>query len=285
MSTGSSQRRRGLIAATSALFVAAGIAVVSVAGAAQDAVVYVSDTSGFCFTTTPNKPACDAGERVDLEVETGDKVTWDFTGTNYHNAHPLAEDASTHPMPPGTPAIPTSGRAAPTRGRSASPASTASYCEVHPTMVGTVTVNGQPVETPTPTRDGDRDRDGDGDRPPRGPTATATPDAHTTTPAPGHASTAKDTTAPRLQRLSVKRVAAGARVRFWLSEPATVSIALARKGSKSSVAATLVQAPAGTRSLVLRTKRLKRGTYRVKLAPVDAMGNKGPAAAKSLRVK
>ena len=74
-------------------------------------------------------------------------------------------------------------------------------------------------------------------------------------------------------------------MRFWLSEPATVSIALVRKGAKSSGATAVVQAPAGTRSFVLRTKALKRGTYTVELAPVDAMGNKGAAATKTLKVK
>ena len=61
----------------------------------------------------------------------------------------------------------------------------------------------------------------------------------------------------------MKKVATGAQLRFWLSEPAQVSIALVRKGAKSSTASTVVQAPAGTRSFVLRTRALRKGTYTV----------------------
>jgi len=156
-------------------------------------------------------------------------------------------------------------------------------------MEGTITVTGEQVETPTP--DPDEEEDGDENTPetpdtPKAtfvPAATATPDNHTSTPAPGH-TTAKDTEAPRLQRASVKKVATGAKLRFWLSEPAQVSIALVRKGAKSSTASTVVQAPAGTRSFVLRTRALRKGTYTVTLAPVDAMGNKGARGVKTLKV-
>ena len=61
MNTGFRKRRRGILAATSTLVVAAGIAAVSVAGAAQEVTVYSAETGGPCFTTTQNKPACDAG--------------------------------------------------------------------------------------------------------------------------------------------------------------------------------------------------------------------------------
>jgi hypothetical protein len=64
-----------------------------------------------------------------------------------------------------------------------------------------------------------------------------------------------------------------------------VSLKLVRKGSKSAIASAVVQAPAGTRSFVLRTKPLKRGTYTVTLAPVDSMGNKGAAAERPLKVR
>jgi hypothetical protein len=51
MSNGHSPLRRGLLAATATLAVAAVIAGVSVAGAAQDATVYIAETGGPCFTT------------------------------------------------------------------------------------------------------------------------------------------------------------------------------------------------------------------------------------------
>ena len=116
-------------------------------------------------------------------------------------------------------------------------------------------------------------------------TAAATPDDHTSTPAPGHAS-AKDTEAPRLQRASIKRVAAGAQVRFWLSEPATVTINTRRKGSRTVLTSATVQAPAGTRALMLRSKAVKKkGSYSVELRPTDAMGNRAGAVTTTLRVK
>ena len=57
MNTGFRKRRRGILAVTSTLVVAAGIAAVSVAGAAQDVTVYSAESGGPCFTTTQNKPA------------------------------------------------------------------------------------------------------------------------------------------------------------------------------------------------------------------------------------
>jgi hypothetical protein len=155
-------------------------------------------------------------------------------------------------------------------------------------MEGTITVEGEEVETPTPTATVSA-------TPTFSATATATPtasasatpvatpDDHTSTPRPGHAS--KDAAAPSLQRARVKAAKGGARVRFWLSEPAKVSIALVRKRAKSPTVTKVVQSPAGTRAFVLRTSALKRGLYTATLTPVDAMGNTGAAVKRSLRVK
>jgi hypothetical protein len=82
----------------------------------------------------------------------------------------------------------------------------------------------------------------------------------------------------------VKKVAAGAQLRFWLSEPATVTIDFVRKGAKSSATSAVVQAPAGTRTFVLRTRALRKGTYTVTLSPTDAMGNSGARGVKILKV-
>ena len=59
MNTGFRKRRRGILAATSTLAIAAGIAAVSVAGAAQDTKIYVfDDTAAPCFTLTQNATTC-----------------------------------------------------------------------------------------------------------------------------------------------------------------------------------------------------------------------------------
>src|SRR5215211_2607649 len=101
MNTGFRKRRRGILAVTSALAIAAGIAAVSVAGAAQDATIYASDNGGTCFTTTRGA-ACGAGGPVDITIETGDTVTWDFTaGGNLHNVAHAPTNASDPPDPDG----------------------------------------------------------------------------------------------------------------------------------------------------------------------------------------
>jgi hypothetical protein len=86
--------------------------------------------------------------------------------------------------------------------------------------------------------------------------------------------------------VSFKRVARGARLRFWLSEQSTLSAVVTRKGGKAPVTSATLQVPAGTRALVLRTKALQKpGTYTLTLRGVDALGNKGVAAVKTLKVK
>jgi plastocyanin len=281
MNTDFRKRRRGILAATSALVVAAGIAVVSVAGAAQEVTVYSAEANGPCFTTTQAKPACDAGERPTVTIETGDTVTFDLSGTpsgQYHNAaaaNDVTGDATWKSF-----SSPYNAK----QSRRFDVAGTYQFkCTVHVAMTGTIVVEGDPVEpsvtatatataSATPTF---------ASTPPA--SATATPDDHTSTPAPGHAA-AKDAEAPRLQRASVKRIAAGARLRFWLSEPATVAIDVVRKGARSSATSAVVQAPAGTRTFVLRTRALRKGTYTVTLSPTDAMGNKGARGVKTLKV-
>ena len=46
-----------------------------------------------------------------------------------------------------------------------------------------------------------------------------------------------------------------------------------------------MQANAGTRTMTLRSKRLKKATYTVELRAADAMGNRSAAATKSVRLK
>jgi plastocyanin len=296
MRIGQSPLRRALLAGATTLAVGGVIVGVSVAGAAQDATFYTAE-SGPCFTLTPSKPACDPGESPSVTIQTGDTVTWDYAGTPATNLHNAAATNDVAADPDWKKYSGPYSPAKPSRTFDA-PGVYTFKCTVHAQMTGTIVVEGDPVEgtpTPTPTETATADPS---ETPTTVPTtsptptptptptvsATATPDDHTSTPAPGHA-TAKDTEVPRLQRASVKRVAAGAQLRFWLSEPATVSIGVVRKGARSSAAAMVVQAPAGTRSFVLRSKALKKGTYTISLSPVDAMGNKGAVASRPLKVK
>jgi hypothetical protein len=75
------------------------------------------------------------------------------------------------------------------------------------------------------------------------------------------------------------------KVRFWLSEPATVQIYAKRHGSKSTLASARVQAPAGTRTVTLRDKRFRRGAFTVSLRATDAMSNKATAGRKTVRLR
>jgi plastocyanin len=289
------------MAATSVLAVAAGIAVVSSAGAAQETKISIVDGSTPCFTTTPG--TCPAGGGVNVTVHTGDKVTWDFeASTNIHNVA-AADKNDTTPSDPEDPvwdAYVSEYHLPPGEGTESyvfgKPGVYKFVCQIHKAaMYGTITVEGDEVETPTPTPTATATATAS---PTATPTFAASPaptpgggggtsvDDHTSTPAPGKASSAKDTTAPRLEKVSAKRRTGGARLRFWVSEAATVSIKVKRKGSKKTVTSTVVQAPQGTRSFVLRSKSLKRrGTYKVSFAPVDAMGNDGRTRTATLKIK
>ena len=253
MRIGQTPVRRGLLAAMATLAVGAVIAGVSVAGAAQDKTVYIlRGRRRPCFTTVANKPTCDAGERGDVEIQTGDSVTWDFTGTADGNSttSDATNDVAAGPELEGPPVERRTTRTP--RGRSTRRATTRSSAGPRRTMVGTIT-SGRPGR-PTAT-----------------PTVTPTPDAHAAPPTPTPTPTvvvsaatptgdarrshrhararagrpAKDTEAPRLATASAKVRREGVRVRFWLSEPATVTVTARRRGSKTRSPAPPCSRPPG----------------------------------------
>jgi plastocyanin len=266
-------RRRALAPALTILITAAVVATAGVAGADEAATVYISENGGLCFTLQPGHPPCGAAPAV--TIQTGDTVTWNFaggTGIGHNVADAPAGQSQWNS------AFLTAGTYAHTYGE----AGTFRFlCQAHPGMEGTVTVEGEPVETQTPT-------------PTPTPTLTLTPtptatviassstDDHTRTPAPGHG--AKDTTAPRVQTLRVTGGRRALKVRFWLSEPATVAITVKRRGGKGTLRSATVQSPAGTRTLTLRDKRFRRGAFTVRLRATDAMGNRASAADRTARV-
>ncbi|HWK29745.1 MAG TPA: plastocyanin/azurin family copper-binding protein [Solirubrobacter sp.] len=241
-----------------------------------------------CFALEANQRTCpDPATGVDVKIKTGDTVTWDFDIDNgYHNAYPAPTAPSTPPdadWDKRKPMLTPNGTDSYTFGK----AGVYKFvCQAHPSMFGTITVEGGEVATPEPTAT---------ETPTPLPTETATPaataspaptsvsmDDHTSTPAPARGAT-KDGEAPRLSVRSVKRAHAGARVRFWLSEPATVTVSARR--SRTVVAKTVVQAPAGTSAFTLRAGKLRKGSYTVSLKAVDAMGNRGPQMTKGFKVR
>jgi plastocyanin len=280
-------KRRALAPALTLVITGAVIAGAGVAGAADSATVYVTEGNQCnAFTAVAGTP-CTPQERADVTIEEGETVTWDFdTGTGYHNvasSNAVAADPEWEEW---------DGPFQNTGSYSRQFLAAGVYefvCEAHPGMEGSVTVvegdgsptpipTATPTPTPTPT-------------PTATPTATATStaaastatDDHTLTPAPGHG--AKDAVAPRLQTMRVTGRAGSVKVRFWLSEPATVVITAKRRGSKSVLASATVHSPAGTRTVTLREKSFKRGSYRVTLRASDAMGNKAAAPARTARVR
>ena len=239
-----------------------------------------------CFSASATGP-CVKGTEPEVRISTGDTVVWKLS-SGVHNASskgstPANAPWDTRKSPVVVPSVDqqwTFGQAGVYRY----------VCDVHPTtMTGTIIVEGDPVETATRRRPPRR-------RHPPGrrratptfaatapPGATATPDSHLNTPAPGKAART-DTTAPSLTGAKARAVSAGAKLSFSISEPATLRI-VARRGKRTVTSATLHVA-AGKRSVTLRSSSLrKKGTYSLELRAVDAMANAASPVKTTLKVK
>jgi plastocyanin len=265
MSRGRGRSRTGVYAAITAIAATAGLAAVSAAGAAGSAAEHsiraiAADTEWHPSTLT---------------IQTNDTVTWVFEG-GVHNVTSTSPNWNFTSGP-----APSTG---PASHQFIAPGSYTFVCEVHAgTMDGTITVQDAPVTpTPTPT-----------ETPTATPTATATATAtpaaspspgagHGTTPAP---SPTPDTVKPIVSGVKLKGARRAVRVRFRLSEPATVTIKVKRRGSKKVLRSARVQAAAGMRSVKLRSTKLKRGRYTVEIEARDAFGNRSSLAKKALRLR
>lgn len=291
-------RSRGVRAAAAVLLAGGVLASVGVAGAAQDVTVVAegSGTSSHWSVT-------------DVQVETGDTVTWDFAAPT-HNVSSTDESAKDPRWAPYVYPGPTEYDIAPVGSASEytfyKSGTYTFVCNLHPQqMVGTVTVTGEdlpiptdptptpspsptpdPDPTPTPTPDpnpGPDPQPGPGGGGGGGGGGTpAPPDDHTQTPAP---SPGADATRPQLSSIAARGLRRGARVRFTLSEPATVSIEFKRRGSRRVLRSVRVQARAGTRTIRVRSGKLKRGRYTVQLRARDAMGNRSSLGRDSFRIR
>jgi plastocyanin len=257
-----SRSRSGIYAAVTAVAITIGLGIAGAAGADQAAPahIYVSETNGPCFTTTEAKPACDDGEVADVEVATGELVTWHFEGTSNHNVADAAKP------PAWASAFPTTTRYEKTFTQ---PGEYAFVCQAHPTMKGTVTVTGEPIETATSTATATAS-----------PPSSPPPDTHPDTPPPG---ATDDSVKPTVRGVKTKTLRRGVRVRFRLSEPATVTLRVKR--GRRVVKSARVQAPAGTRTVTLRGKRLKKGRYRVEIEARDSAGNRSRLATKRVTLR
>lgn len=272
---------RGVLAAVIAVAGTTVVGGVGAAGAAEEVAnqtIYTSETNGPCFTIVAAKPACDVGETAEVAINTGETVTWDFDADNGSIGH-NAESTDAEPADPAwadyTTPFGAGGKYTRTFNQ---PGTYQFHCIAHPNMTGTITVTGQPVETPTssPTTS-----------PTATPTVSATPTTQPSDPNTGQTPPPSggtvDTVKPRLTAIALAKLKTGARVEFRLSEPATVTLKVRRKGSKKVLKTITVQAPAGKRKLTVRN--LKKGRYTLELAARDARGNKSTLSNKSLRLR
>ena len=282
-------RRPGIAAATVALIVAGVIGGVGVAGAQQKTITIYAVENGArpCFSETV-KQTCVNDEQPTVRITTGDKIIWNF-GTGIHNAASNGSTPENTAWKNRTSALVPAP--APNQEWEFGQQGTYKFvCQAHtPWMAGTIIVEGPPVatatQTPTPSASASASPTATATFAATvPPTATAVQDNHLTTPAPGKGKAAKDTDAPRVLRARVKSASGGAKLSFWVSEPANVEVTVRR--GKSVVTSARLHVAAGTRSVALRSSSLrKQGTYAVEWYAVDAMANQGNVVKETLKVK
>jgi plastocyanin len=268
-------KSRGVAAALAAAVAAAVMAGAGVAsGAADDTTIAaVGDSTEGAWS----QPA--------VTIDTGDTVTWTFAGTNTHNI----ASSNTSELDPRWESYAYKGEyMTVTDGTAGSftfykHGTYAYVCQFHPAMTGQIVVEGpdqdipaEPTPTPTPSPTPTPTPPGDGGTQPSPPPA----DDHTTTPAP---SPAVDRTKPAISRVKLRALKRAARVSFRLSEPASVTLSV-RKG-KRAVRTLRLQASAGTRTVTVRSRKLRKGRYTLTLRARDAMGNRSATKRSLLRIR
>jgi len=274
------RRRRGVYAAVATLASCGVLAGVGAAGAAQQAAdVTIGIAPGNRFD--PNDPTV-------VPINTGDTIVWNFDASAgvSHNVMATSGPPEDAEWATFATVFKSSGEVRRTFNQ---PGTFTFLCQAHTGMSGTIQVTGSPV-TPTPTAS---PTEAPTTSPTPQPTATPTPspsgttppvDDHTQTPAPAGTASV-DRTAPALSAVRLKALRRGARVTFKLSEPATVTLRFKRRGSSKVVRTVRLQARPGTRTVDVRSSRLKRGRYTVELQARDATGNSSSPLRSDLRIR
>lgn len=231
----------------------------------------------------------DKGNATPVQIATGETVTFAFQGAGHNVASTNAVDTDPRWEPyayPGTFQIAPVGSS---DDYTFYKAGTYTFvCELHPVMTGTVEVTGEDQEIPTGTATPTATATATATATPSAtPTATPTPPptgGMGTTPPPASGASA-DTTAPALSKVSLKGKPRKAKITFTLSENATVSAQLRRRGSRKVLRSASVQARAGKRTIKVSSRKLRKGRYTVSLTARDAMGNRSDAVTASGRLK
>jgi plastocyanin len=180
-----------------------------------------------------------------VTVKVGEPVTWSFTGTALaHNVRSASANWSLESD---------IGAPAPNVTRTFDAIGTYDFvCRLHASMTGTVTVTDETGAPPPP---------------PPPPPLSEQPFANDV---PALTTFERiDAVAPVLDRVSVRRVARGARVSFRLSEAGRATLALKRGGR--TVKTRTVAARKGVNGVTVRG--LKAGSYRVEVRAKDLSGN------------
>jgi plastocyanin len=219
-------------------------------------------------------------DKQQVDVNTGDTVTWVFpAGTGFHNVAGCPASGACPDAPDDAwEALNSLFDSQPVEFTFTQPGSYEYFCKAHEEMRGTVTVTGEPVETPDP---GEPTPSPTSAPPPPVPTATVDPpDDHLSTPAPT-GSAATDSAAPAITGLKLNRIKRGARVTFSLSETASVTLS-ARKGERT-VRTLRLQVRSGEHRVKVR--RLRKGRHTFALQARDAAGNRSETVSSSIRVR
>jgi hypothetical protein len=262
MANGRSGSRSGIYAAITTIAITAGLGIVGAAGAdeAANADIYVRGDPGGgvnCFSDDATPAPCTAGETAVVTINTNETVTFHFEGEP-HNAIGNSPVPWKVPDPPPEHAP----KGSTYTETFTQPGDYAFVCSVHEEMTGTIKVLGPP---PTETT---------------APPSSPPPSGEVTTPPPSGGG--DDGVKPTVRSVRTKALNGGVRVQFKLSEPATVTVRVKRRGASKTLKSKSVQAAAGTRSVTLRSKQLKKGKYTVEVQARDAFGNRSSLAKKQL---
>ena len=252
--------RKGVLAAIATIALAGGMGIAGDAGATRAAQEYVLTAPPATGGWSPQN---------NITVQTGDSVRWKFP-EGFHNL--VSEDTTEGTWNPPIPPNPVEDDHPDVTHTFAAEGVYSFYCDAHPgAMDGTITVQDEPVDPdPSPT-------------PSPSPTPTPSPQPGTTHPTTPPPTPSADAVKPTVKSVKLKALRRAVRVRFRLSEPATVTVRVKR--GRKVIKSKRVQAGAGTHSLTVRSKKLKKGRYTVEILARDASGNRSRLATKRLSVR
>jgi plastocyanin len=232
---------RAAIATAAAAIAAA--AAVGIAGAGEEATAGKARVAAADTTITGRDFFW---EPRDVTIQVGDTVTW-RNAQGFHNVM-VGEERLNQP------GFPSDGAWNPPPQKTFTAEGVYSYiCEVHPDMAGTITVGdpGEPTPTPTPTPE----------------------------PVPPPGDGPPDGTAPELSNVTLTGTAGRVRVRYTVSEPATINVRLtAQDGFAQTLRA---QSKEGTWTF---ERAIANGTYTSETWAVDPMGNRSATQQGQVRI-